>query len=307
MILHYEMMLGIKEKFNYFQCSNCDCLQIQNIPKDLARFYPTNYYSTKPIKRFGFIESYLRKKRVAAITKRQRNINNLISQYLHLEPFYMNWLGQIELPKSAKILDVGSGSGLMLLELKNLGFTNLTGIDPFIEKDICYSKGFTLWKKDIMDLSETFDFIMFNHSFEHLQEPERVLLKTTMLLNDNGLILIRIPLVGSFAWEHYKTNWVQLDAPRHLFLHSRKSIDFLANRTALKIEEVFYDSTEFQFWGSEQYLQNIPLMDRHSYAVDHKNSIFSRKQIENYRAKAIELNATQQGDQACFFIRKSAS
>jgi hypothetical protein len=33
-----EMFFGTREQFNYFECSNCSTLQIQNIP-DLQRFY----------------------------------------------------------------------------------------------------------------------------------------------------------------------------------------------------------------------------------------------------------------------------
>ena len=31
--------------FNTLECANCGCLQIIETPKDLSRFYPTEYYS----------------------------------------------------------------------------------------------------------------------------------------------------------------------------------------------------------------------------------------------------------------------
>ena len=43
-----EMMLGLREKFTYFQCSKCECLQIANIPSNMSKDYPKDYYSFSP-------------------------------------------------------------------------------------------------------------------------------------------------------------------------------------------------------------------------------------------------------------------
>src|SRR6266508_5024812 len=40
-----EMMFGTKETFEYFQCGDCGCLQIRNIPANLEDYYPPEYYS----------------------------------------------------------------------------------------------------------------------------------------------------------------------------------------------------------------------------------------------------------------------
>lgn len=40
-----EMMFGFRDEFAYFECSKCDCLQITEIPKNIGKHYPTNYYS----------------------------------------------------------------------------------------------------------------------------------------------------------------------------------------------------------------------------------------------------------------------
>ena len=44
-----EMMYGSREKFEYFQCSKCGCLQIENIPNDIAKHKKYYYkYCTLP-------------------------------------------------------------------------------------------------------------------------------------------------------------------------------------------------------------------------------------------------------------------
>ncbi len=40
-----EMMIGIGDKHEYFQCASCECLQLVKIPRNLSDYYPVNYYA----------------------------------------------------------------------------------------------------------------------------------------------------------------------------------------------------------------------------------------------------------------------
>ena len=40
-----EMMLGLREPFDYNLCGDCGCLQISEIPADMSIYYPGDYYS----------------------------------------------------------------------------------------------------------------------------------------------------------------------------------------------------------------------------------------------------------------------
>ena len=178
------------------------------------------------------------------------------------------------------------------------------GVDPFIKESLFYQNGVTVLKKDIFELEGQFDLIMCHHSFEHMSQPLKVLKKIHKLLKRDKFVLIRIPVAACFAWRHYGVNWAALDAPRHLFLHTVESIELLSKQAGFKVTDIEFDSTENQFLRSELYLKGIPLKDKVRYLKDPQNSIFSQKQIEEYRAKAIELNNKMQGDQACFFLRR---
>jgi hypothetical protein len=72
----------------------------------------------------------------------------------------------------------------------------------------------------------------------------------------------------------------------------------------LRLDSVAYDSTGFQFWGSEQYIHDIPLESERSYSKDAAHSQFSADQIAAYEAKARDLNTRRLGDQAAFYLRK---
>lgn len=62
----------------------------------------------------------------------------------------------------------------------------------------------------------------------------------------------RLNGVDSHAWNHYREHWFQLDAPRHFYLHSLRSMQILCEKSDLRIDRVVYDSRESQFWASEQ-------------------------------------------------------
>ena len=98
---------------------------------------------------------------------------------------------------------------------------------------------------------------------------------------------------------------MQLDAPRHIFLHTTASMSLLASETGFDVIDVVYDSTGAQFWGSEQILQNIPLQSERSLTRNKKKAIFSSKEIRRFDNHAKKLNDQNDGDQACFYLKKS--
>lgn len=299
-----EMMFGLKENFSYFQCSSCNCLQIADIPSDMSKYYPSDYYSFS----LGLVSG----NPVKEFIKNQRNkyavlndslIGKILYNYFPNETYKI--LSNLNLNKDKSILDVGCGNGAMLHSLKEIGFKNLLGADPFIQEEINYPNGLKIVKKSIHEVEGSWDVIMLHHSFEHMSDPAETLKSIEKLLSPTGCCLIRIPTSSSYAWEHYRTNWVQLDAPRHFFVHSLESMDLLTKEAGLFIENVIFDSDAFQFWGSEQYINDIPLFSSKSYAVNKKGSIFSNAQIMAFDKRAKELNKKNHGDSGAFFIRKS--
>jgi len=301
-----EMMFGYRDEFEYFECAACGCLQIKEIPDNLSQYYPKNYYSFQKTDRQNkiFLKSFL-KRQIAKDCLYRRNIIGMILSRIYGTPNYCDWFRRVKIKFESEILDVGCGNGGRLLRMRTDGFSNLTGVDPYIDDDIFYENGVKIFKKEICEIEQRFDFIMLSHSFEHMREPLSVFKELYRLLKPNRYILISIPVASSFAWRKYGVNWVQLDSPRHLFLHTIRSVQILSSHAGFQVANVAFDSTEFQFWGSEQYLKNIPLNAENSYAVNPKKSLFSKKQIRCFRNKAVELNKKHDGDSACFCLHKT--
>lgn len=294
-----EMMFGLRDEFLYFECSSCGCVQIAATPANMDRYYPPSYYSfnnnideTATSKLVIFL-----KKQLLLHYSGEKNILGLLlaKKYTNELP----WLKKELANFNYRILDVGCGNGQTLNKLFSYGFRYLDGIDPFIEAEIDYPNGIRISKGEISDVKSDYDMVMFHQSFEHMPDPVKVLKEVYRVLKPEGYLIIRIPIALSYAWRKYKTNWVQLDAPRHFFIHSIKSMIIVAAEAGFKLKKVIYDSTDFQFIGSEAYLRDIPLIEYYS-GVD----IFSCDQKKIFAREAERLNEINDGDSACFYFRK---
>jgi 2-polyprenyl-3-methyl-5-hydroxy-6-metoxy-1,4-benzoquinol methylase len=300
-----EMMFDCRETFEYFECSNCDCLQIKEFPSDLSKYYPPNYLSfAKPhLPKLLFATSLIKRQRLLNALGQKSPVGFILSRLFGTTSL-PEWIKKVKVKPDSSILDVGCGIGRLLLRLRRKGFSNLTGIDPFIKDDIFYKCGVKILKKYIKDMEEEFELIMLHHSFEHMPNPLFVLNKLYCLLKPGHFVLVRIPTVSSFAWRKYKTNWFQLDAPRHLFLHSTKSIQLLADKAGFRVTDITYDSKAIQFWRSEQYAKCTKLKDEQAHIIDLNKIVFSKKELKQFEEEAKKLNEKNDGDQACFFLYK---
>jgi hypothetical protein len=81
-------------------------------------------------------------------------------------------------------------------------------------------------------------------------------------------------------------------------------MDLMASKAGLQVSATFRDSTDFQFWGSEQCQRGIPLRSEKSYLINPAASVFSSKDIQSFIERAHELNAEESGDSAVFYLRK---
>jgi len=306
-----EMQFGTRAMFEYFRCASCGCLQIDEIPSDLARYYPENYYSFHPAERrtlHGRAYRELQKVRVA---------NRLVWKHSVLESLFWRF---VELPYEwqqctpylpadpgrgmrTSFLDVGCGERSWWLEaLEELGFGSLTGVDPFMRGD--HRRGRVSYRRcGIAEVGGRYDFISFHHSLEHIPEQHATLRAARALLNDQGTCLVRVPVVPSYLWDKYGVCWMGLDAPRHLYLHTRESMRIAAERAGFVVERVFFDMDEVTLIASEQYLKDIPMFGERSYFSSPADSEITPAQAAALRSLAARLNAEERADCAAFVLK----
>ncbi len=297
-----EMGFGLRETFEYLECGACGCVQLVQIPEEMARYYPPEYYS---FQKHGRLKTFVRHKWSAFGLGRRSALGAFFST-LFAPNGSTQAIRRAGISNGARILDIGCGSGRLLLDLAYLGFTNLTGADPFIRQDLVYDNGVKVFKRPLLEMPGQFDLIMLHHSYEHMDRPAEAMVQVKRLLSPGGQIIIRIPVASSYAWREYGVNWVNLDAPRHFFLHTFRSIEILAGQAGLQVFQVVHEGNDEQFWASEQFARDIPSNDPRSLGASPIKRILHWPRIKAYKARAAELNRTGQGDLVCFHLRRAS-
>ena len=126
------------------------------------------------------------------------------------------YIDPLELPKDAKILDLGCGPGYFLDEMKTREYTDVTGVtlSPGDVK-ICTDKGHTISGYDLSFLpqsegyyDESVDFIFLRHALEHSPYPIFSLMEYNRVLKQGSKIYIEVPAPGcdrkhEFNLNHY--------------------------------------------------------------------------------------------------------
>jgi SAM-dependent methyltransferase len=292
-------MFGTGERFEYRQCNACGCLQISDPPPDMARYYPSNYYS------YGQAGS-------SASLDLKARTRNLLAHY---GPSWLfsgkDWwekgdrkaLRDAGIHRSARILDLGCGRGEFIDDLRNIGFSSVLGADPFIQDDIAHPNGVRVLKREAADVDGSFDVVMMHHSLEHIWDQHGIVAEIARLLAPGGRCIIRIPTVDSWAWEEYGVDWVQLDAPRHFYLHSRASIKRLLEGSGFTVTAIVDDSISFQILGSEKIRRGFPLINPETNQTDY-SEFLPNELIEAAPHRVRQLNKTGRGDSIAVHARR---
>ena len=308
--LFREMMYGTRDEFEYVECSKCGTIQIGYLPPNIADYYPRNYGGFSGVGAAGY-STKLSSKLIARAAGRYFTGSGGLTGFLatkirkwpdELFPYYLRE-EFLDLNLNSNILDFGCGSGDLLLKLNYLGFKNLLGIDAFVDDEIAYENGLRVLKTELSNVDGKFDLIMLHHSFEHLPDPREFLATIHRKLLRRRHCIIRVPVVAK-AWRIYGRNWAQLDAPRHFHLFTENGFRQLAEASGFEVVKVIYDSfAHFQFWASELYSRDIPLISENERDEKLRKELFDSDQLQAWELEAAELNRRNDGDQACYFLK----
>ncbi|MCM1099937.1 MAG: class I SAM-dependent methyltransferase [Clostridium sp.] len=255
-----EMMQDTGEEFEYFVCGECECLQIAEIPEDLGKYYGKDYYSFAQEEYPGI-------------------------QY------------DTPVKREDKILDVGCGSGVWLLQKSLIGWGNLHGCDPFLERDMHYGDRVRITKCSIheMEGAASYDEVRMRDVFEHMTDPVEALRSASKLLKPGAVLVMDIPVFPNVAFDMFGPHWFQIDAPRHIFLHSKKSLAYLEEQSGLKIIKMEYDSDYSQIFRSFFYSMGVPFYE---LTEEMLNMYFNEEAKQSMMQATRHCNNTECGDHA---------
>ena len=295
-----EMMYGSREPYDYYECSACGSLSIAEVPADLDRHYPQTYYS------FATAEHRPRYGRVARRLALFVLLNMPVAFSDLLPPKMSRWRGmrKASVKHATRILDVGCGSGALLRALARSGFTDLNGVDPFIEQG---STGphITITKGELGDLGGSYDFTLLTHSLEHMSDPLAALRDVARVCAPGGHVLISLPVVNR-SWTELGPDWMGLDPPRHLFIPSVSGLAALIGSVpGLRVKDTWFDTNAMEFCNSGLAKLRVPASDRATGVATDPAQYFDKAQLERWSRQARDYNKRGEAGTASFLIQKA--
>ena len=269
------------EKFAYVFCNQCHSLTMLTTPKNLNEYYKNYYSLALPCgerknklwtqgKKFLCKNLYLRKLFACCIKD-------------GIDTFALKSVLRGPLHHTDHILDVGCGSGRLVYDLCELGFVNTIGIEPFGDKDITYANGAKIYKKKFLDIDQKFNLITFHHTMEHFEDLDPVFKKIYQILLPQGVCIIRMPNIDSFAFKRFGKYWTGIHAPFHLNLPSYSIIQNLAAKNNLAVEKIRGEQLHEHFLANVE--NEIRIIEDTTYLFKKFAQIHSSRDVKYWKKK----------------------
>lgn len=210
------------EQFNIKQCISCGFKITENIEdeENIGRYYQSEEYISHSNTSKGLVNSVYHAVRNYMLGRKRRLVEKATSL------------------KTGQILDVGTGTGFFLNEMKENGW-QVTGTEKSNEAREFSKKEFNLDNLPSENLftlkDKSFDVITLWHVLEHIHLINENMENFHRLLKENGKLIIAVPNHDSFDAKHYKEFWAAFDVPRHIWHFAPKQMKQLGEKHGFKL------------------------------------------------------------------------
>ncbi len=266
-----------KGEFKLYKCKKCWLvfLNPQINFEESMNYYDTDYYSK--IDEWTIIKNIV-KKFIFLLQKIYAEQPNIIGKTC----IFSQYVRGIKTIPHGKYLDVGCGNGSFLYSIKKINPSwEYYGIDPwkFDEKDVQKHK--LNIKKGVLEdgkyPDDFFDMITLNHVFEHVSDPSETLKELKRILKIGWILIIAVPNINSLAYKIFGKYFHQIDAPRHTYHYSNKTLKMYANKFNFKYLKTRYGA----LWDQTTFIIST---------FHYIGAIFKKKYWTNFLKKITEGN-----------------
>ncbi len=204
--------------------------------EDIARWYPEQYYGKKNVRfnpLFEVMVRWFRKRRAAVLYNR--------------------------VPRGP-VLDIGCGRGMMLSYMRELGY-EAHGLE-LSEASAHHARHVLKLEVSTGDFltspheKNRYNAVIFCHTLEHFANPVASIARAYELLKPGGVLWLAVPNYGSWQARLFGRYWFHVDAPRHYFHFTVKSLDAILQRHHLRVVQLDHFSFEQNPYGLLQSILN---------------------------------------------------
>ena len=210
------------EEFRIKQCNSCGFKITENIEDEdnIGRYYESEKYISHSNTTKGLVNSVYHSVRKYMLGRKRRLVEKAS--------------GIIK----GHILDVGTGTGFFLNEMKDYGW-QVTGTEKSSDARDFAKKEFNLDNfpsENLFTLKDnSFDVITLWHVLEHIHRLNENMETFNRLLKPDGKLIIAVPNHESSDAKHYKNFWAAYDVPRHIWHFAPKQMKKLGEKHGFKL------------------------------------------------------------------------
>jgi 2-polyprenyl-3-methyl-5-hydroxy-6-metoxy-1,4-benzoquinol methylase len=137
------------------------------------------------------------------------------------------------------LLDVGCATGIFLRSMGSLPGWEVQGVEisPHAAA-IARQQGLRVFTGTLEEAhfpAASFDAVTLWDVFEHLHDPASSLTEIRRVLKPDGLLVLRVPNVGSWDARIFGRYWAGYDSPRHLYVFDRRTLAEMLARSGFEI------------------------------------------------------------------------
>jgi 2-polyprenyl-3-methyl-5-hydroxy-6-metoxy-1,4-benzoquinol methylase len=215
------------QSFEYRRCVSCRTTYLLDVPGDLGRYYPEDYYALPS----------------AAVL--DSAAGGEASKLALLRPFV----------SGGRLVEIGSAFGVFALAAKRAGF-DVTAIEmdrrccKYLEdvvgvRAVCSD----VPEKALTEVGPTAAIVLW-HVLEHLPRPWDVLEQAAARLESGGVLALAMPNPDALQFRLLGARWAHVDAPRHLFLIPFAALRNRAEKLGFEVGHVTTSDPAGRYWNA---------------------------------------------------------
>jgi SAM-dependent methyltransferase len=213
------------EQFEIRECSGCGFKFTANAKdeENIGRYYQSEEYISHSNTSKGLVNAVYHRVRNYMLGRKSRLVEKVTGL------------------KTGRLLDVGTGTGFFLNEMKKNGW-QVSGTEKSDGARDFAQKEFGLEIEEPEQLfqleNESFDAITLWHVLEHIHRLDENMEAFARLLKPEGKLIIAVPNHTSYDARHYKQYWAAWDVPRHLWHFGPEQMKFFGEKYGFQLQSL---------------------------------------------------------------------
>jgi len=215
-----DRLMGIEGEFRMVRCLDCGLhyLNPQPTQEELVRYYPADYdpFALPAPGRLSLWQRlslrYGLRKRCQAVTRHK---------------------------EAGRLLEVGCATGLFLDAMRATGRWQVEGVD-LSETAVRQAReqfGLEVFHGTLEAArfaTASYEAVAMWDVLEHVPNPKETVREVRRVLKPDGVFILRVPVLDGWDRRLFGPLWVGWDAPRHLTVFSRQTLELLLTQAGLR-------------------------------------------------------------------------